>query len=77
MENDENANEPEYVCDHGYSDMCDQVRQFVEGLSGQETPEELERLIDDAAFQIHQCIYTIPLECIRDEIVSAIPKELK
>ena len=66
----------DYQFDHGYGCVQDMVSQFIGGLSGRENSEQLMSMIDEAVQEIYQCVPERPPECIRDEIINALPKEL-
>jgi hypothetical protein len=54
--------------------MYELVRQFVESLEGNETREELLKMIDEEAGAIHEQAPVMDVECIKSEIMFRLPE---
>ena len=79
MEQEENNSfEEMYDGDAFYDDSnvaYELVNQFVYSLSGNETPEKLNELIDNAIDEIHGIAATVSREFIRDLILDTLKQK--
>ena len=54
--------------------MYELVRQFVESLEGNETREELLKMIDEEVGAIQEQAPVMDMECIKSEIMFRLPE---
>lgn len=79
MEQEENNSFEEMYAGDAFYDDCnvvyELVNQFVYSLSGNETPEKLSELIDNAIDEIHGIAATVSREFIRDLILDTLKQK--